>query len=1138
MSEQKVFRSYFSPTIAKPQVKPQWIPKPVTEPSFIQPLSSPVPETSPSHTPPSQAIPQPKWTVKSEESEENMDFGADDEDMEDVEDIDTITRYSSCNSVENYIEEVYTERENEDEPNLNYEPSIDLDENTKHVSNSLYSSGPGIFDMDPGEGCGLFLLPAILPYKFGKMILAKKKKKKKSKVEIDSKISEKPKAESSFGAIGCFLKKKIAGFRKSNNKTNTTQEPCFSDSKEETVDESHDSEDQGLWSQDFMYKPYIKCPKIYSRLPVDPIINQSYVVLSNNLSIFTGTNQFRIKEDYRKLKSRSKESNEKIIGNKVHHKYFCTHVGCETEMLIGKDMSIFQNSQLKARSVVFTKGHQHQHQQKQKIEMSASQMELPCGKITDQIFSDQVRKTSSHGHLENKEIEAMWTVSLDETTEMDEFLLLNEHLNTMDMYIKQMPGDGSCLFHSLVDQLEGDIDQDNREFQASLLRQDIVEYIRRNRKEYETFVNNMYDNNLDSFDKQLDALANNETWGGEECISAFVQLHNVTVVIHQYGNLPKHFEPNNKKGASTFHISYHGNHYNSVRKLRKEEATNKVSKLLQRNLENDTSNDKGECPSETAHLTRTVPTKNCLKKKKQIENNYHPTEKNEEKSNQSNLILPKIPSRKEYEEKVDRPFICEECNKSFKFKCHMKTHIKSCKGEERKGKWFSCDQCGGKFSFETNLKRHKKTCSPQTEYICEECTECFVTLQEHYNHKRKYHSSLHCEHCDKKIANDKNMKRHYRLKHKGLTPSKAYRIKMRSKDNHARVNKCEECGKSFYDKSTLNRHKKKHQIQCQKCGNICRCRIILKNKRKSPADVETKKKSNVIEHFTNTNKHVNWDNNLENVKEIPITKISFNLETSSRIKLMFEELERFMVFHGNRGQSIPMKKMIETYERNSKKNFDEQIFKALLTVNPEAYKIELNRNEVHIMMLGGAKPSKMLVRQSKLREELSKLETEKPLYIDLAEIEEPKKIKYKSAKITIMENLMNFGDDVEDTEEMGVNQNKCISSYEELKKKIERKQCIKKKREKQMESVDWQLMRLPNMIRKINNVFLTEKKASLKTEDIITQIEFMGYSSNNIENDLERLIQNSNNWLTSAGGRIKRNSNMDINHVLNMFKIK
>ena len=89
-----------------------------------------------------------------------------------------------------------------------------------------------------------------------------------------------------------------------------------------------------------------------------------------------------------------------------------------------------------------------------------------------------------------------------------------------------------------------------------------------------------------------------------------------------------------------------------------------------------------------------------------------------------------------------------------------------------------------------------------------------------------------------------------------------------------------------------------------------------------------------------------------------------------------------------------------------------------------------------------------------------------------------------------------------------------------------------------MESVDWQLMRLPNMIRKINNVFLTEKKASLKTEDIITQIEFMGYSSNNIENDLERLIQNSNNWLTSAGGRIKRNSNMDINHVLNMFKIK
>ena len=71
--------------------------------------------------------------------------------------------------------------------------------------------------------------------------------------------------------------------------------------------------------------------------------------------------------------------------------------------------------------------------------------------------------------------------------------------------------------------------------------------------------------------------------------------------------------------------------------------------------------------------------------------------------------------------------------------------------------------------------------------------------------------SYKCDYCDIVIDNSRNLKRHIRLKHKGLTPSKAKELEMRENSKPVSVEKkdfkCEYCGKTFSDKSTLNCHR-------------------------------------------------------------------------------------------------------------------------------------------------------------------------------------------------------------------------------------------------------------------------------------------------------------------------------------------
>ena len=113
------------------------------------------------------------------------------------------------------------------------------------------------------------------------------------------------------------------------------------------------------------------------------------------------------------------------------------------------------------------------------------------------------------------------------------------------------------MFRAFSDQMTGSSDL------HATLRREVVDYMRRNREDFEPFVVDEI-----SFDRHLELLAQDGTFGGNDSIVAFSRLKDATVVIHQLNEPLWQVRSDESKSKIELHISYHnGDHYNSVRKL-------------------------------------------------------------------------------------------------------------------------------------------------------------------------------------------------------------------------------------------------------------------------------------------------------------------------------------------------------------------------------------------------------------------------------------------------------------------------------------------------------------------------------------------------------------------------------------------
>ncbi|XP_053546898.1 OTU domain-containing protein 3 [Bombina bombina] len=110
-------------------------------------------------------------------------------------------------------------------------------------------------------------------------------------------------------------------------------------------------------------------------------------------------------------------------------------------------------------------------------------------------------------------------------TDAEEFVSFANQLQVLGLRLREVPGDGNCLFRALADQLEGHSRNHLKH------RQETVDYMVKHREDFEPFVEDDV-----PFDRHVTNLAQPGTFAGNDAIVAFARSNQVNVVIHQLNN--------------------------------------------------------------------------------------------------------------------------------------------------------------------------------------------------------------------------------------------------------------------------------------------------------------------------------------------------------------------------------------------------------------------------------------------------------------------------------------------------------------------------------------------------------------------------------------------------------------------------
>ncbi|XP_044524641.1 OTU domain-containing protein 3 [Gracilinanus agilis] len=139
----------------------------------------------------------------------------------------------------------------------------------------------------------------------------------------------------------------------------------------------------------------------------------------------------------------------------------------------------------------------------------------------------------------------------------EEFVSFANQLQALGLKLREVPGDGNCLFRALGDQLEGHSRNHLKH------RQETVDYMIKQRDDFEPFVEDDI-----PFEKHVSSLAKPGTFAGNDAIVAFARNHQMNVVIHQLNAPLWQIRGTDKANVRELHIAYrYGEHYDSVRRI-------------------------------------------------------------------------------------------------------------------------------------------------------------------------------------------------------------------------------------------------------------------------------------------------------------------------------------------------------------------------------------------------------------------------------------------------------------------------------------------------------------------------------------------------------------------------------------------
>ena len=160
-----------------------------------------------------------------------------------------------------------------------------------------------------------------------------------------------------------------------------------------------------------------------------------------------------------------------------------------------------------------------------------------------------------------------------------------QELKALGFEIREIKGDGNCLFRCVSDQMEND------ENNYQVYREKCVEYMKNNKEEFLPFLDED-----EKFEDYIETMSKNGEWGGNLEIYALSKALIVNFYIYIHEQEPYtiiNWENCDKNILLTYH---NGKHYNSLRKIEEEEKKDENDGENCNKEENEDKN--GEKPGE------------------------------------------------------------------------------------------------------------------------------------------------------------------------------------------------------------------------------------------------------------------------------------------------------------------------------------------------------------------------------------------------------------------------------------------------------------------------------------------------------------------------------------------------------------
>ena len=171
--------------------------------------------------------------------------------------------------------------------------------------------------------------------------------------------------------------------------------------------------------------------------------------------------------------------------------------------------------------------------------------------------------------------------------EIDEEFI--KDLEKIGYFIREVGGDGNCLFRSVSDQM------DNTEKNHKMYREMCLTYMKNNPDEFSPFIEDD-----ETFDKYLERMGEDGEWGGNLEIYALSKTLNANFYIYIHKH-PMYIVNNFEHPKKNILLTYHeGKHYNSLRKLEeknnedKEKEEKKKKEKENKGKEDDEENEDEE----------------------------------------------------------------------------------------------------------------------------------------------------------------------------------------------------------------------------------------------------------------------------------------------------------------------------------------------------------------------------------------------------------------------------------------------------------------------------------------------------------------------------------------------------------------